>query len=136
MPMNEQPPWGKKKKPSTPEDFLASLIQKIRDSFSEQDQQKNQGDGNQTPQGPQDFAPGIGKIILIVLLFSVAPSLDAYGKKAVVIGEKKSDMVMIANLLGHFKLDIDSYLATNLDKDKADAVARSTLMDERIESLI
>jgi len=67
MPTNEQPPWGQKKKPSTPEDFLAALIQKIRDSFSGQNQQKNQGDGNQTPPGPQNFAPGIGKIILIVL---------------------------------------------------------------------
>ena len=26
MPMNNQSPWGKKKKPGTPEDFLAALI--------------------------------------------------------------------------------------------------------------
>jgi len=67
MPMNEQPPWGQKKKPSTPEDFLAALIKKIRDSFNNHDQQKNQGDGNQAPPDPQNFAPGIGKIILIVV---------------------------------------------------------------------
>ena len=66
MPMNEQPPWGQKKKPSTPEDFLAELIQKIRDSFSGQEQQKKQGDGQQ-PEEPQNFAPGFGKILLIVL---------------------------------------------------------------------
>jgi membrane protease subunit HflK len=65
--MNEQPPWGQKKKPSTPEDFLAELIQKIRDSFSGQDQKKKQGDGNQPSEEPQNFAPGFGKIILIVL---------------------------------------------------------------------
>ena len=25
MPMNEQPPWGKKKRPNTPEDILAQI---------------------------------------------------------------------------------------------------------------
>jgi membrane protease subunit HflK len=34
--MNDQSPWGKKKKPGTPEDFLAALIQKIRDAFNEE----------------------------------------------------------------------------------------------------
>lgn len=65
--MNEQPPWGQKKKPSSPEDFLAALIQKIRDSFTGQEQQRSPGDNNQPPPQPQNFAPGIGKIILIVL---------------------------------------------------------------------
>ncbi len=66
--MNEQPPWGQKKKPSSPEDLLAALIQKIRDSFAGRNQQKNQGEGgNQTPSPPQNFTAGIGKIILIVL---------------------------------------------------------------------
>ncbi len=67
MPMNEQPPWGQKKKPSSPEDFLAALIQKIRDSFTGQKQQKSPGENNQTPSDPVNFAPGIGKVIMIVL---------------------------------------------------------------------
>jgi len=67
MPMNEQPPWGQKKKPSSPEDFLAALIQKIRDSFTGQNQQKTPGENNQTPSDPVNFAPGISKIIMIVL---------------------------------------------------------------------
>ncbi len=65
--MNEQPPWGQKKKPSSPEDFLAALIQKIRDSFTGQEQQKPPGENNQPPSEPVNFAPGIGKIIMIVL---------------------------------------------------------------------
>lgn len=68
MPMNEQPPWGKKKKPSSPEDILAALIQKIRDSFTGQDKQKSQGEsGNQGPPRPQSFTSGIGKIVLIII---------------------------------------------------------------------
>lgn len=67
MPMNEQPPWGQKKKPSSPEDLLAALIQKIRDSFAGQEQRKGPEDGGRTPPDPRNFAPGIGKIVLIVL---------------------------------------------------------------------
>ncbi|NLZ16868.1 MAG: FtsH protease activity modulator HflK [Desulfobulbaceae bacterium] len=56
MPMNEQPPWGKKKKPNPTEDFLAQLIQKIRDFFDQQNmaQRNNQpsGDGDGPGQPP------------------------------------------------------------------------------------
>ena len=41
MPMNEQPPWGRKKKPSAPEDILAQIIQAIRDFFEGQGNGKN-----------------------------------------------------------------------------------------------
>ncbi len=68
MPMNEQPPWGKKKRPSSPEDFLASLIKKIRDSF-ENSQQNNEPpgeDNNQKPpEGPGMFL-GAGKVVIII----------------------------------------------------------------------
>ena len=68
MPMNEQPPWGQKKKPSSPEDFLAALIQKIRDSFEGKEQQGNQGGDDNQPSPPsQGFNPGIGKIALVLL---------------------------------------------------------------------
>lgn len=64
MPMNEQPPWGNKK-PVSPEEQIAALIQKVKDFFKKQGQQKNTGgDGNQNP--PNRTA-GISKIILIVL---------------------------------------------------------------------
>ena len=66
MPMNEHSPWGKKKKPGSPEDFLAALIQKIRDAFNEE---KNEGPPPQKGEGPDpaNFLAGIGKIALIVL---------------------------------------------------------------------
>jgi membrane protease subunit HflK len=74
--MNEQPPWGQKKKPSTPEDFLATLIQKIRDSFTGQENgKKPSSDGdNPQPGGEPNFLAGIGKVALIIaaiVLFQV-----------------------------------------------------------------
>jgi membrane protease subunit HflK len=76
MPMNEQPPWGQKKKPSSPEDFLAILIQKIRDSFTGQDKnQRPAPNGENPPPGSEPhFLAGIGKVALIiaaVVLFQV-----------------------------------------------------------------
>ena len=50
MPMNEQPPWGRKKKPSAPEDILAQIIQAIRDFF------EGQGNGkNRKTEGPGEI---------------------------------------------------------------------------------
>ena len=73
--MNEQPPWGQKKKPSTPEDFLAALIQKIRDSFTGEGNNKPSPDGQNTQRGNEPhFLAGIGKVALIivaVILFQV-----------------------------------------------------------------
>ncbi len=68
MPMNDQSPWGKKKKPGTPEDFLAALIQKIRDSFNEEGNdrppsKKGKGEGPD----PANVLAGIGKVVLVVL---------------------------------------------------------------------
>jgi membrane protease subunit HflK len=67
--MNEQPPWGKKKKPSTPEDYFAALIQKIRDFFDEQGKkgkkevQPNGGDS----EPPPNIVAALGKIALLIL---------------------------------------------------------------------
>jgi len=74
--MNEQPPWGQKKKPSTPEDFLAALIQKIRDSFTGQDKSNKPSPDGQNPQpgNEPNLLAGIGKVALIivaVILFQV-----------------------------------------------------------------
>ena len=79
MPMNQQPPWGQKKKPSTPEDFLAALIQKIKDSFGDQEksnQPSSEGDGPKPGNGPGALA-GIGKVVFIigaVVLFQIVYS--------------------------------------------------------------
>ncbi|WP_232362576.1 FtsH protease activity modulator HflK [Desulfogranum mediterraneum] len=73
--MNEQPPWGQKKRPSSPEDFLAALIRKIRDSFNEKQTPPGPNDNEEQPsgEGPGMFA-GLGKVVLIisaVFLFQV-----------------------------------------------------------------
>ena len=68
MPMNDQSPWGKKKKPGTPEDFLAVLIQKIRDAFN---QEGNEGPPSQKKKeedpDPVNILAGISKVALIIL---------------------------------------------------------------------
>ena len=68
MPMNEQPPWGRKKKPSGPEDLLALLIQKIRDSFAGKGQGVPPGDGQggQPSEAPPNLFSGGGKVLAIV----------------------------------------------------------------------
>lgn len=68
MAMNDQqPPWGQKKKPSSPEDILAAIIQKIRDSFTGQNNSSGQsGEGASPPPTQGPFA-GIGKIALIFI---------------------------------------------------------------------
>ncbi len=72
MPMNQQPPWGQKKKPSSPEDILAAIIQKIRDSFAGQDQQPGSEDNGGTPPStPRSGGPGIGKVLLVILALLV-----------------------------------------------------------------
>ncbi len=75
MPMNEQPPWGQKKRPSSPEDFLGSLIKKIRDYFEQKEKRPEPGQNEEptAPEGPGLFS-GVGKIALLIgaiLLFQV-----------------------------------------------------------------
>ncbi len=68
MPMNEQPPWGQKKKTTGPEAIIADLIQKIRDTFeNDTGQQRGPGDGQSPPprSGP---ALGLSKVVFIVLV--------------------------------------------------------------------
>jgi membrane protease subunit HflK len=66
--MNDQSPWGKKKKPGTPEDFLAALIQKIRDAFNEEGKE---GPPSKKKKGeepdPANILAGISKVALVIL---------------------------------------------------------------------
>jgi membrane protease subunit HflK len=67
--MSEHPHWGKKKKPAGPEEFIAELIQKIRDFF---DQRQEGGDAPKEPppdgggQSP-NFLAGASKIAAVIL---------------------------------------------------------------------
>ena len=72
MPMNEQPPWGKKKQPSGPEDLLAALIQKIRDAFAGREKEPPQGPaGEPPPERATGPFSGPGKVVAIVVAFIV-----------------------------------------------------------------
>ena len=66
--MNTPPPWGKKKKPADPEEFLADLIQKVRDFFEERSG-KEPKKQEPAPEGGGEgggFAAGAGKIALVI----------------------------------------------------------------------
>lgn len=82
---DQQPPWGKKNKPQTPEEVVAQLINKLQDFFSD-NKKGPQGDDPQSP-NPSPSSPfaNIGKLLAIVLVvvvlqgvysafFKIAPS--------------------------------------------------------------
>ena len=66
MPMNNHSPWGKKKKPGNPEDFLAALIQKIRDAFNEEKHEAPPPQNGEKPE-PAHVAAGVAKVVLVIL---------------------------------------------------------------------
>ncbi len=65
--MNEQPPWGQKKGPFTPEDLLAALIQKIRDSFAGRKQETGPDGEDPRPPGEPHLFANLGKVALVVI---------------------------------------------------------------------
>lgn len=68
MPHQEQPPWGKKKRPQTPEEIVAQLIKKLQDFFSESKKPDQGGDQSKPPSGPVNPMASIGKILAIALV--------------------------------------------------------------------
>ena len=83
MPNDQQPPWGQKKRPQSPEEMVAQLISKIQDYFSGPKKSKSGGTPEQN--GPPNPMAGLGKIFSIILFvillqavyasfFKIAPS--------------------------------------------------------------
>ena len=68
---DQQPPWGKKNKPQTPEELVAALINKLQDFFSDKKKPAppQDGQGPVTPRG-SPFA-SIAKILAILLVILV-----------------------------------------------------------------
>jgi membrane protease subunit HflK len=68
---DQQPPWGKKHKPQTPEEVVAQLINKLQDFFSDKKTPPPPGDG-QEPAGPpaSPFA-NISKLLAVILIIIV-----------------------------------------------------------------
>ncbi|MFZ5798165.1 MAG: FtsH protease activity modulator HflK [Desulfobulbaceae bacterium] len=117
---DQQSPWGQKKKPSSPEDILAAIIQKIRDSFAGQADGGNRPPDSGEPDQPQHPFAGLGKIIPIIvaiLLFQVVYSsffTIAPGEVGVILRFGKYERTTTSGL--HFKLPyLESLVKVNVE---------------------
>lgn len=68
---DQQPPWGRKNKPQTPEEMVAQIIKKLQDYFSEG--KKPSSNGNQPPKSDTPTNPfaNVGKLLGILLIILV-----------------------------------------------------------------
>jgi membrane protease subunit HflK len=69
---DQQPPWGKKHKPQTPEEIVAQLINKLQDFFADKKKPPLSGDGQaEPPSSPSSPFANLGKLLTIVLIIIV-----------------------------------------------------------------
>ncbi len=69
---DQQPPWGRKKKPQTPEEMVAGIIKKLQDFFSEGKKKMKEPPGpGETPPPRSNPLALLGKIVPIVLILAV-----------------------------------------------------------------
>ncbi len=66
---DQQPPWGKKNKPQTPEEIVSQLINKLQDFFS--DKKKPPPGDNEPSRPPSSPFANIGKILAVVLIIII-----------------------------------------------------------------
>ncbi len=82
---DQQPPWGRKNKPQTPEEVVTQLINKLQDFFSDKKKPKPPGNGSDPAPSPSSPFASIGKILAVLLVilivqgvyssfFKIAPS--------------------------------------------------------------
>ncbi|BDD86100.1 FtsH protease activity modulator HflK [Desulfofustis limnaeus] len=64
---DQQPPWGRKKRPQTPEEIVAQLIKKLQDFFSESKKPRSGGE-DAPPRGPVNPFSIIGKVLILALI--------------------------------------------------------------------
>ena len=68
MANQDQPPWGKKKRPQSPEEVVAQIIKKLQDYFSDSRKKDPGEEGPARPSGPDNPMAAIGKILMIALI--------------------------------------------------------------------
>lgn len=68
---DQQPPWGKKNKPQTPEEVVAQLINKLQDFFSDNKKTPPPGETPDKPTGPSSPFASIGKLLAVALVIVV-----------------------------------------------------------------
>lgn len=77
---DQQPPWGQKKRPASPEEMLAALLKKIKDSFDGSG--SGSGNGGGAKPGPTDSGPPniggsimrIAAIVAVIFLIQIVYS--------------------------------------------------------------
>jgi membrane protease subunit HflK len=68
---DQQPPWGRKNKPQTPEEIVAQLINKLQNFFSDKKKPPPPGNGQEPSSSPSSPFANIGKLLAIVLIIIV-----------------------------------------------------------------
>ena len=69
---DQQPPWGKKHKPQTPEEVVAQLINKLQDFFADKNKKTPPpGDGQEPAVQPSSPFANVGKLLAIIFLIVV-----------------------------------------------------------------
>ena len=70
---DQQPPWGKKNKPQTPEEIVAQLINKLQDFFSDKKKPPPPpGDNQGPPSSPSSPFANLGKLLAVILIIVVS----------------------------------------------------------------
>jgi len=76
MANNQQPPWGQNRRPKSPEELIAAILRKIKESFEGGGPHKGPGnDGGDQGGEPANVGAGIAKIFIVVLALFVINSL-------------------------------------------------------------
>lgn len=68
---DQQPPWGKKNKPQTPEEVVAQLINKLQNFFADNKKPPPPGETPEKPTGPSNPFASIGKLLAVALVIIV-----------------------------------------------------------------
>jgi len=72
----QQPPWGQKKKPQTPEEWVAFFIKKLQDYFNEK-KQNSGSTGQEKSSQPLNPVAGISKLVTFILVIMVLQGIYA-----------------------------------------------------------
>ncbi len=74
---DQQPPWGQKRKPQTPEEWVAYFIKKLQEYFSDAKKPSTSGARPNTPAQPGNPLAGIAKIMTFVIVILILQAIYA-----------------------------------------------------------
>ncbi len=119
MPNQDQPPWGKKKRPQSPEEVVAQIIKKLQDYFSDSKKKDPGGSDPTGPSGPTNPLASIGRILIIaligIILFGVYQSFFKVSPQEVGVVLRLGKYARTAEPGLHFKIPyIESLYKVNV----------------------